>query len=307
MPARVWLRIGNEMRAEASWPPDVASTPGTCPSRNEDSPTSEGDDAFEVSTRASPSARITVSLAANDPMNPRKAKLARRHGRTGRPGARNVRLVEDLRDSRRRIVTAQDERARALERNIHDGAQQQLVALTVKLRPGASGLLERDPGEGTDMLGGAARPRRTTTLETCATSRAASTRRCWPTRAGRPPWRPRRGSRRARRPSPDGVGRYGQEVEAAVYFCCLEALNNVAKYAEASSVEIRLAGPTGELRSRSPTTARGSSPADDTGPASRGSRTGSTRWEARLGRPDAHPVMGTTLVGQVPSVGRGQP
>ena len=47
---------------------------------------------------------------------------------------RNVRLIEDLRESRRRIVSAQDERARALERNIHDGAQQQLVALSVKLR-----------------------------------------------------------------------------------------------------------------------------------------------------------------------------
>jgi signal transduction histidine kinase len=47
---------------------------------------------------------------------------------------------------------------------------------------------------------------------------------------------------------PDGVGRYGPDVESAVYFCCLEALNNVAKYAEASSVTIRLAQDDGELR-----------------------------------------------------------
>ena len=47
---------------------------------------------------------------------------------------------------------------------------------------------------------------------------------------------------------PDGVGRYGQDVESAVYFCCLEALNNVAKYADASSVEIRLRQRDGELR-----------------------------------------------------------
>jgi signal transduction histidine kinase len=39
----------------------------------------------------------------------------------------------------------------------------------------------------------------------------------------------------------DGIGRYGQEVEAAVYFCCLEALQNMAKYANASSAWIRLA------------------------------------------------------------------
>jgi signal transduction histidine kinase len=47
---------------------------------------------------------------------------------------------------------------------------------------------------------------------------------------------------------PDGVGRYGPDVESAVYFCCLEALNNVAKYAEASTVKIRLAHANGELR-----------------------------------------------------------
>jgi signal transduction histidine kinase len=40
----------------------------------------------------------------------------------------------------------------------------------------------------------------------------------------------------------DGIGRYPQEVEAAVYFCCLEALQNVAKYANASGARIRLAG-----------------------------------------------------------------
>ena len=44
-----------------------------------------------------------------------------------------------------------------------------------------------------------------------------------------------------------GVGRYPREVEAAVYFCTLEALNNVAKYAGASRVEVRLAQDDGRL------------------------------------------------------------
>ena len=39
---------------------------------------------------------------------------------------------------------------------------------------------------------------------------------------------------------PDGVGRYPQEIEAAVYFCALEALQNVQKYAEASHASVRL-------------------------------------------------------------------
>ena len=47
--------------------------------------------------------------------------------------------------------------------------------------------------------------------------------------------------------SADGVGRYPQDLEAAVYFCCLEALQNVAKYSGASSAEVRLAQDDGRL------------------------------------------------------------
>ena len=45
-----------------------------------------------------------------------------------------MRLIEELRASRQRLVAAQDEERRRLERNIHDGVQQQLVALAVKLQ-----------------------------------------------------------------------------------------------------------------------------------------------------------------------------
>ena len=59
----------------------------------------------------------------------------------------------------------------------------------------------------------------------------------------------------------DGVGRYPQEMEAAVYFCCLEALQNVAKYAEASAADDppRPVGRRAHVRGRS-TTAGGSTP-----------------------------------------------
>src|SRR5439155_11884635 len=64
---------------------------------------------------------------------------------------RNVRLIEDLRASRQRLVAAQDEERRKLERNIHDGAQQQLVALAVKTRL-ADALVGRDEAKAHDML-----------------------------------------------------------------------------------------------------------------------------------------------------------
>jgi signal transduction histidine kinase len=46
---------------------------------------------------------------------------------------------------------------------------------------------------------------------------------------------------------PDGIGRYQQEAEAAVYFCVLEALQNVSKYADANEVQIKLGETNGDL------------------------------------------------------------
>jgi signal transduction histidine kinase len=45
----------------------------------------------------------------------------------------------------------------------------------------------------------------------------------------------------------DGIGRFGQDTEAAVYFCCLEALQNTAKYARASQACIALQAQNGTL------------------------------------------------------------
>jgi signal transduction histidine kinase len=65
---------------------------------------------------------------------------------------RNVRLIEELRASRQRLVSAQDEERRRLERNLHDGAQQQLVALAVQLGL-AQRLAEKESPNVSDLLG----------------------------------------------------------------------------------------------------------------------------------------------------------
>ncbi len=140
------------------------------------------------------------------------------------PVLRNVRLIEELRASRQRLVAAQDEERRKLERDIHDGAQQQLVALSVKTRL-ADSMVDRDPAKAHETH--ARRSRRadeSTRWRPSGTSRGGSTRRCSPTRA----WRPRCEPRPARPPSrlrveADGVDRYPSDVEATVYFCVLEA------------------------------------------------------------------------------------
>src|SRR5262249_52736627 len=143
------------------------------------------------------------------------------------------------RASRQRLVAAQDEERRKLERNIHDGVQQQLVALAVKLKL-ADTMLDRDPAKAHEALAG---------LQADAGSALEDLRDL--ARGIYPPLLAYRGlgaaleaqARKAIVPTTveaDGVGRFPQEVEAAVYFSCLEALQNVAKYAEATRATIVL-------------------------------------------------------------------
>ena len=190
--ARVWLHAGGELRPAAVAPVD-ASAAASVPAPGDELPAIPGEWATEVRDRGELLGAVSVQMPANDPMNPSKERLVR--DLAGQAGLvlRNVLLIEDLRTSRRRIVTAQDERARKLERDIHDGAQQQLVALAVQLRL-ATTMVERDPAKAIQLLGsleGAAGE----ALDDLRDLARGSTRRCWPTRG----WWPRSRRRGARR------------------------------------------------------------------------------------------------------------
>jgi signal transduction histidine kinase len=189
---------------------------------------------------------MTLAMPANDPMDPMKERLVNGLASQAGLALQNVRLVQDLRASRRRIVAAQDERAKRLERNIHDGAQQQLVALAVQLKL-ARTVLDRDPEKAAELLDA---------LQGTATSALEDLRDL--ARGIYPPLLADKGlaaaleaqTRKTAVPATvacEGIGRYTPEIEAAVYFCTLEALTNVAKYAAASRVEVRLAQLGGEL------------------------------------------------------------
>src|SRR3981081_3601087 len=155
--------------------------------------------------------------------------------------------LDDLRASRQRLVAAQDEERRRLERNLHDGAQQNLVALKVKLGL-AEAFAVKDPARAKELVA----QLKADANEALETLRDLA-------RGIYPPLLADRGlaaaleaqARKAPLPvsvDADGVGRYPQDVEAAVYFCCLEALQNVQKYARASRATVSLAALNGDLR-----------------------------------------------------------
>jgi signal transduction histidine kinase len=158
-----------------------------------------------------------------------------------------MRRLDELRFSRQRLVQAQDEERRRLERNLHDGAQQHLVALKVKLGL-VNALTEKNPEQATAML---------EQLQGDADEALETLRDL--ARGIYPPLLADKGlaaalesqARRATLPvevDADGISRYSPEVEATVYFCALEALQNVQKYAGASRAAVRLGEAAGELR-----------------------------------------------------------
>jgi signal transduction histidine kinase len=251
--ARVWLKVGDELRPAASW----GETMG------DDRPLPTADGQIPAMAQASKVVAVrhqgdllgalTVTKPQNEPLTAAEGKLVDDLAAQAGLVLRNVGLTEDLRAnleelraSRQRIVAAQDAAARRLERNIHDGAQQQLVALAVKLRL-MSALIGKDPvkeHELADQLLGEAQ-------EALENVRDLA-------RGIYPPLLQDAGlvaalqAQARKSPLPvsvetDGISRYPQEQEAAVYFCTLEALQNVAKYAGATQVVVRLREEDGHI------------------------------------------------------------
>jgi signal transduction histidine kinase len=297
--ARVWLHVGSELRVAASWPSDGDRAP--VPSPSPELPAfPEPERAFPVRHGGELLGALTVVTSSGEALGADRERLLGDVAAQTALVLRNVRLIEELRESRRRIVAAQDERAKALERNLHDGAQQQLVALAVKQRL-AEGLVERDPERTKAMLAEI----QADTQDALETLRDLA-------RGVYPPLLADQGlgaalaaqARKAAIPvmlESDGIGRYPQDVEATVYFCCLEALQNVAKYAEASRATVRLSAADGGLAFEVQDDGVGFDPAS----AGRGSglQGMADRLDAVGGSLDVRsaPGAGTTIVGRVPS------
>ena len=217
---------------------------------------------------------------------------------------RNAALIDELRASRRRLVEAQDAERRKIERNLHDGAQQQLVALTIQL-----GLLEESAGDpaAVRQLAPAVRDGLRAALEDLRDL----------ARGIYPPLLADQGliaalqaqARKAALPveiDADGVGRFPQDTEAAVYFCTLEALQNITKYAGASRATVGLTCSGGSLRF----TVTDDGTGFDTASTRHG--TGLQGMADRLaalgGALDvrSRPGRGTTVTGQLPVTASGQ-
>jgi signal transduction histidine kinase len=157
------------------------------------------------------------------------------------------RTDDELQASRARLVAAGDAERRRIERDLHDGAQQHLTSLAVKLLlaatlaghdPGLAGLLEDLGAELKDtaqelrnLVHGIYPPLLRENGLAAALSDAA--RLCTLPATVRA----------------TSLGRYPADIEAAVYFCCLEAMQNACKHAgERATIRLRVQEEPGTLR-----------------------------------------------------------
>jgi signal transduction histidine kinase len=303
----VWLRSGGLLRQASSWPEDSETTE---PARIVDGALPDIPGAarvVEVRHQGELLGALSVTKRQGESLTPVEEKLLDDLASQAGLVLKNVGLtaellqrLEELRASRQRLVAAQDDERRRLERNLHDGAQQNLVALKVKLGL-AEVFAERDPEKAKQLLGEI----KSDADEALETLRDLA-------RGIYPPLLADKGlvaafeaqARKATLPvsvEADGIGRYPPEIESAVYFCVLEALQNVQKYADAHYAVVRLRVANVALRVEVEDDGRGFDPAGS--PRGSGLQNMEDRLDAVGGALEiaSSPGLGTVVSVTVPS------
>jgi signal transduction histidine kinase len=298
--AEVWLALGTELHRAAAWPGETpAPDPLPVPASGGLPVVPGADRAVPVLHRGQLLGALTVRMPPGSPLTAAQDKLIRDLAAQAGLVLRNARLIEELRASRQRLVAAQDGERRRIERNIHDGAQQQLVALAVHLRLTDS-LIDDDPAGAHAAL---------RELQAQAGEAVRDLREL--AHGIYPPLLADRGlpdalAAQARRSTVPvvtqarGVGRYSQDVEAAVYFCCLEALQNITKYAGAASARLCVSAVNSHLSFEVTDDGRGFDPALTA--HGTGLQGMADRLEALGGTIEirSRPGQGTTIAGRIP-------
>jgi signal transduction histidine kinase len=302
-----WIRVGAELRPGAVWPAGsapsaavklngAAELPVLDPEARAVVPVRHGGDLLGAISLAKPPQEALTST--EDSLLAHLASQASLVMRNAQLTAELRATIEELLASRRRLVGAQDAERRRIERNLHDGAQQQLIALAIHL-----GLLAEAAGDPEFIR--AAIPDLKAQLAAALEDLRALARGIYPPLLAEQGLVMALRAQAARSPVPavleaDEVGRYSQDAESTVYFCALEALQNVAKHARASAVTVRLTQAGGTLQF---------SVSDDgagfpAGAARHGSglQGMSDRLAAHGGTVDvtSRPGQGTTITGRLP-------
>ena len=231
-------------------------------------------------------------------------KLIDAAGAAARLALENARLhaetraqLDEVRQSRTRIVTTADEERRRIERDIHDGAQQRLVALALQLR-----LAQRRLHDGTDPEIERLLAATVDELQFAVDELRELARGVHPAILTEDGLAAALESLVSRTPLPVELeaeeGRLAAPIEATAYFVACEALANVVKHAHASGASIRVQRRNGMLEVEVEDDGVGGAAAEN-GSGLRGLRDRVEALGGRL-RVESRPAGGTRIVGEIP-------
>jgi signal transduction histidine kinase len=233
----VWLRDGGEMARDVLWPPEPGMEKGAVrvPVEGQSVPVLAADRVVPVRHGEELLGLLVVTKPASEPVTPAEDAMLEHVAPQAGLVLRNVRLVDDLRSSRQRLVTSQDDERRRLERNLHDGAQQSLVSVALLLRMAAN---YKDPGALSLALNEAS-----TQLQLAIGELRELARGIHPAILTDRGLGPALTSLAERCPVPVHLDnqvsrRLPSQVEGTLYFVAAEALTNVARYSQAPEVNV---------------------------------------------------------------------
>jgi signal transduction histidine kinase len=238
----VWLATGPGLVRETSWPPEDRGASGSVKELAE----MVGDQVVEVRHQGELLGALSVVKPTGEQLTPGEEKLLDDVAAQAGLVLRNVRLIEDLRSSRQRLVTTADEERRRLERNLHDGAQQSLVSVALMINTARARL---GPGEAASL--GPALEQTAAQLQAAIQELRELARGIHPAILTERGLGPAISSLAERSTVPVAVEyrlveRLPAAVEASLYFVVAEALTNIAKYAHATQASVTV-DPDGSM------------------------------------------------------------
>jgi signal transduction histidine kinase len=245
--ADIWLYVDSDLVREATWPQSNGDGRPMVARFDGDMLAVDGADAsVPVRHQGDLLGLIAVRKSPGEVVTPAESKLLEDLASQAGLVLRNVRLIEDLKTSRQRLVSAQDQERRRLERDLHDGAQQRIVAIALALRM-ARGLVPADTPDLGDRIDQAAQE-----IGTALSELREFARGIHPAILTERGLIPALDSLVERSSVPASVVTTLSErppgpIEVTAYFVVSEALANVAKYAKASRVTVTVGAADGEL------------------------------------------------------------
>jgi signal transduction histidine kinase len=243
--ATVWLKVGAELRPAATWPTGEAPL-DPVPAGDSELPPLVASRAVPVRHQGELLGALTVTKPPGTPLSGEEVRLLEDLASQAGLVLRNVRLIEELKASRQRLVSAQDQERRRLERDLHDGAQQRLVTMSLALR------MARDKAATVDVELAAEIEETEAELRQSLAELRELARGIHPAVLTEGGLSAALSSLAERSAVPVTVlrapdGRFAPAVEATAYFMVSEALANVAKHARATAATVAAAEENGRL------------------------------------------------------------